>query len=181
MSIVFGMFLVILLFSSCENAESETYLIPSDYTGEIQVIFNQNGIPIKYKNEYGHDTTYTSKIGQPVKYENGRRLYEIPSNGILLTQFKNNDGFINREYYSVNGLGERIRLEVFEPGDSVKWKANNTMKGVFGDGVSGSYGNMNIPYQDFTVCIYGQLDSLKSRGECLKFDNRVGALIGLKL
>ena len=65
------------IVSSCyQRAEPETYLIPSNFTGEVNILFNQNGVPTKYKNEYGQDTIYTPKIGNPMKYENGRRVYE---------------------------------------------------------------------------------------------------------
>ena len=89
------------MISSCQRAEPETYLIPSEFKGKVQIIFNQNAIPVKYKNEYGRDTIYTPQLGNPIKYESGRRVYEIPSNGILLTQFKNNDGFIDRKYFLI--------------------------------------------------------------------------------
>ena len=47
---------------------------PRDYTGYIIVIFNQED-------------------GKPVKYEGKKRVYEIPSDGILKTQFNINDGW----------------------------------------------------------------------------------------
>ena len=103
-------YLIILLqaITSCyQKAEPETYLIPSFYTGKVNILFNQTSIPVKYTNEYNKDTIYTSQIGAPIKYENVRRIYEIPYTGILLTQFKENDGFIDRQYYSVDSEGKR--------------------------------------------------------------------------
>ncbi len=175
------------LLSSCnQKAEPETYLIPSEFKGEVNILFNQDGVPVKYKNEYGRDTVYTPEIGEKTKYENGRRLYEIPSSGILLTQFKTNDGFIDRKYYSVDSTGRRMALEVFKfehfKKDSAGYVVNDkNQKGIFGDGTSGSYGNMNIAFQDFTVCSYNELDSFSTKGYRKNFDSKIEKITGLTL
>ena len=110
---MFGIYLItfIQIVSSCgQKAEPETYLIPSNFTGEINILFKQNGVPYKDKNKYGRDTTYTPALGKPPKYENGRRVYEIPSDGILLTQFTPNPGFTDTKYFSVDSNGKRTLL-----------------------------------------------------------------------
>src|SRR5688572_24570469 len=57
----------------CNMAEKEAVIVPKGYKGYIVVIFNQkNG---------------TARITQ-----DGKRIYEIPSNGILKTQLKANYG-----------------------------------------------------------------------------------------
>lgn len=69
-------FSIILFFSSCFNqAEPEIHLIPKDYTGPVIIIFDD-------------------KQGVPAKYENGNRVYEIPQDGVLRTQFKKQQGSI---------------------------------------------------------------------------------------
>lgn len=175
------------MLSSCgQKAEPETYLIPENYTGEVNILFNQNGVPVKYQNEYGRDTIYTSQKGMPPKYENGRRLYEIPSDGVLLTQFKENDGFIDRQYYSVDGNGKRTPFEVFKfehfKKDSAGYVVDDpNKKGIFGDGTSGSYGNMHIFFQDFTVCSYNQLNSFNTKEYRRYFDDKIEKVTGLTL
>ena len=183
---IIGICLVALIANSCQRAERETYLIPSDFTGRVQIIFNQNGIPVKYQNEYGRDTTYTPKVGAPIKYENGRRLYEIPENGILLTQFKDNYGFINRTYFSVDKKGNRLPLEVYEldhyKRDSTRWVVKDkNKKGIFGDGTSGSYGNMNVAFQDFIVSSANTLDSFYKKEYKDKFMINLNKAAGLGL
>lgn len=66
-----SMLTVILLFafSSCRNITYETILIPEGYTGDVIIIFNQKG---KEKR----------------KFEGKHKVYEIPKDGILLTEFK---------------------------------------------------------------------------------------------
>src|ERR1700748_9632 len=95
MKTLFSIYVIALmqLTSSCKRSEPTIYLIPEGYTGRVVVVFNQTGKPIKYKDNYNHDAIYVSKVGTPVKYENGHRVYEIPSNGILLTQFESTYGW----------------------------------------------------------------------------------------
>jgi hypothetical protein len=58
--------LTIFGMTSCRNPEPADFLIPKGYSGRVVVVFEQ-------------------KEGAKHKYVNGRRIYEIPSNGILLT------------------------------------------------------------------------------------------------
>lgn len=185
---MFGIYLIAFLqmISSCQKAEPETYLIPSDYVGRVQIIFNQDGKPIKYKNEYGRDSVYVPQNGVPAKYENGRRIYQIPSAGILVTQFKENNGFIDRKYFTVSNNGERIPLQVFHlehpKKDSTSWNIkDNALKGIFGDGVSGSYGNMHIFFQDFIVSDFKTLDSFYTKPYQAFFNNKIEKITGLRL
>ena len=73
------------------TAEPETFLIPSGYQGKIRIILSQ-------------------KCGQPTKYEGKRRLYVIPDDGILMTQFEAEQGFINHEFYIIEN-GKRRKVE----------------------------------------------------------------------
>jgi hypothetical protein len=185
----FGIYLIALMqmLSSCgQKAEPETYLIPSNYVGRVQIIFNQNGIPVKYKNEYNRDTIYTPQMGVPIKYEDVRRVYEIPSDGILLTQFTPNPGFTDTKYFSVDSNGKRTPLEIYKLDHSKRDTADyivsdKSKKGIFGDGTTGSYGNMNIPFQDFTVCSYNQLDSFDKKEYLNYFNKKIEKAVGLSL
>lgn len=73
------------------TTEPETFLIPKGYRGTVRVVFDQT-------------------CGQPVKYEAKRRLYEIPNDGILLTQFKAEQGFIDQKFYIIEN-GKRRKIE----------------------------------------------------------------------
>jgi hypothetical protein len=72
---------VIQLLAGCTQVEEEIFILPKDYRGYIIIIYNQvNG---------------TSK-----KYEGSKRVYQIPENGILKTQFSTNDGWrTSPEFY----------------------------------------------------------------------------------
>jgi hypothetical protein len=83
----------IIFFSSClYHAEPEIHLIPKNYKGPVIIIFNE-------------------KKGNPQKYENDIRVYEISKDGILRTQFKKQQGSIAPDklkyfFYDKNGRQE---------------------------------------------------------------------------
>lgn len=70
---LFNCFFLALSLTSCNNAEPATYFLPENFEGLFTVIYSQ-------------------KFGQPKEYKNDRRIYRIPSSGILMTQFDFQDG-----------------------------------------------------------------------------------------
>jgi hypothetical protein len=157
-------FFMELLVSCHQKPEPETYLIPKGFTGRVNVIFNR-------------------KDGSPAKYENDRRLYEIPSNGILLTQFSGEYGFADHQYFYVDSNGKRTPLKIYQhdynKDGTVKWKIKDSTEiGVFSDGTTGQYGNSGDPqsvkWQEFFVSSYKGLDTMESLDS---FTNRIRKLI----
>ncbi len=169
---MFNIIILLQLLSSCsQKAEPETYLIPASYAGKVNILLNE-------------------KNGVAKKYEGGRRVYEIPADGILVSQFKVNDGFIDREYYSVDAKGKRTRLEVFKykhrEDGSIEWIVKDKKeKGVFNDGISGQYSSTAssraVSYQEFTVSNYATLDSFFTKQYQTSFDERLEKITGLNL
>ncbi len=60
-------FIISLLLFSCNNGDKEVVVLPENYKGYVVIIYNQEN-------------------GDSAKYENGKRIYKIPLNGILKTQ-----------------------------------------------------------------------------------------------
>jgi hypothetical protein len=160
-------FLIVAALSilSCNDPQPETYLIPQGFTGRVNVIFSR-------------------RDGAPNKYENGRRVYEIPANGVLLTQFKDEYGLVDHQYYYVDSNGKRTPLEIYKydhnKDGTVKWIVKDTNKlGIFSDGTTGQYGNNDntkvVKWQEFVVSSYAGLDTL---GSLDSFENRVKKVIG---
>lgn len=152
--------------SCAKKSEPETYLIPEGFTGKVNIIFNQ-------------------KDGNSVKYQEGRRIYEIPGDGILLTQFTTNDGFINREYYYKNEDGILKRLKTFNDDTiTVSDNRNKNEVGIFLDGISGVYGNSGEPsslvYQEFLVASYNNMDSFFTQEYSRTFNKKIEKISGLK-
>lgn len=94
----FGLIGLVIILSI---AKPEIYLIPDDYEGEVIVVFDQS-------------------VGEPEKYLDKKRVYEIPDDGILYTQFKWNAGLHNREFHfrgnMKNDIDEVKKRYVYEAG-----------------------------------------------------------------
>lgn len=158
--------LCLLTLSSCsQEAEPEAYLIPKGFKGRANVIFNRED-------------------GVPPKYEDGRRLYEIPANGILLTQFKDEYGFVDRLYYYVDSNSKRTPLHVYKhdynPDGTIRWIVKDSSEvGIFLDGTTGQYNNKDntksVKWQEFAVYSYRELGKMEPMDS---FRNRVKKFIG---
>lgn len=82
-----------LLLVGCENSKIE-FLIPSNYTGSIIVIYNQKSGSIEKETEHGI------------------RIYQIPKNGVLFTQSQRIKGALNISFWYVDEDGHKLH-EVF--------------------------------------------------------------------
>jgi hypothetical protein len=127
------------------KAPAETFLIPQAYRGKIHVHFNQT-------------------CGLKPEKEKNRRLYTIPDNGILFSQFTDKQGLIDQQYYIVNDQGSRTLLpQLNVQSYNEEWTRPKNPKepsrdilGVFFAGRVSSEG-----MYEFYVCTYRQLtDSL---------------------
>lgn len=136
---IFLLLLFMFALSSCleKRPEPEIYLIPNNYRGKVNIIFNQ----LK---------------GQKIMYEGDKRVYKVPKNGILLTQAKPEYGFVKHEYYFIDSLGNRTPINVLF--DNHK---NTNEIGIYRDGTVGKYGNsndQNLEFQEFYVTDKKSLD-----------------------
>ena len=121
----------------------ERYLIPENYRGPVYVIFNQ-------------------KDGQAKEYEGRRRLYRIPSTGVLFTQFKDEQGWINQDYYLVSPNGRRKKLGVLDSrGFNEEWTLEKNLKepsrdslAVLNPGTMGTMGNSGDPNSKVFLWLY---------------------------
>ena len=155
--------LTLLSTVSCKtNPESEDYLIPKGFIGRATVIFNQ-------------------EKGVPPKYENGRRIYELPPNGILVTQFKAEYGIIDHRYFYVDSSGNRTQLDIFQD-ESFKdstISVDRNKIGIFSDGITGQYAEgKKAPFQFFFVSSYNSFNKIESYDS---FNKRINKLMGFNL
>lgn len=91
---ILKLFLFLFVFG-CKTKENEVVILPEGYTGYIVIIFGQ-------------------EEGLQKKYENGKRVYEIPPSGILKTQFGADYGrsdFPEFYYGSHNGKELPIKID----------------------------------------------------------------------
>ncbi len=134
------LFSSIYFFASCQTAESETFIIPYGYKGKVIVVFEK-------------------KNGVSPKFERNSRVYEIPPSGILVTQFKINEGFMNRQFYYYDSLKQRIPIKYFK--NEKEAELTNEV-GIFYSGTAGIYGNsgdsLSVVYQEFIISDYKSLN-----------------------
>lgn len=95
--------------------QSDIFLIPEGYTGPVKITFNQEGYPA-------------------LKQENGRRIYEIPSTGELMTSSKNETSPVS--FYYVNANGHRTLID----------NTNQVIHGIATSSVSSGdrFGNIEV-------------------------------------
>jgi hypothetical protein len=168
LSYIILFFIVNVIFSSCDKqCQPEIFLIPDGYKGPIYIIYN-------------------IKNGSKKEYENNKRIYRLPANGILLTQFKDEYGIIDQEYYYQLASGKRIKLGILDSRDfNEPWSLKKNPKepsrdslaifnpasvGFIGEGKNkyyfqstfvGTYNNLkNSSWQEVN---YAYIDSLENK------------------
>lgn len=74
-----------------ESGENEIHSLPNGYTGPVFIILG-------------------AEDGSPPEYEDGARLYRIPQNGILKTQFSPIEDYRDISFYYRKENGERRKI-----------------------------------------------------------------------
>jgi len=92
---VVSIFALSLFNSYLSRLEPKTFLMDENFAGRVRVIYGE---------ECG--------INPPI--ENGRRIFQIPENGILIIQPEFEDGIIDHEYYFVDNDGEKTNIAEYE-------------------------------------------------------------------
>lgn len=136
----------------------ETYLIPSTLEKRFRVIYNE-------------------KCGIKPKYKNGRRIIEIPSNGILIIKSKSESGWIDHEYFLIDSIGNKTKVgnENFIQ-DKTTYKPNVSLTGSGVMSGSSLDKSSDIHYSDFIITkdTTTERDDFK---ESEKFDSLTRALV----
>jgi len=66
--------LSVCFISSCDIADNEKYFVPENFNGRVLILFNRAD-------------------GTPKEYDGWTRVYRIPEDGVLKTQFAPNEGW----------------------------------------------------------------------------------------
>lgn len=75
-----------------DTGDDEIFVLPHGFSGTVYIFYQQSS-------------------GAPLEYDRGKRIYRIPSNGILNTQFSFNAGWRNfGEFYYRQEGGDLLRL-----------------------------------------------------------------------
>jgi hypothetical protein len=116
--------------------QDEIHLLQSDYQGPVYIVFN-------------------SPQGEPPEYETGKRVYRIPANGILRTQFRPQSGVVrNMSYYYVSSIGKRTVIGFKSRGVTNDYSIvfiSHIETGSGGCQPDGDGGYINFPYRSYLV------------------------------
>ncbi len=147
------------LWKLSKTCEPETFLIPNNYKGEVRIIFNQ-------------------KCGEKPEYEGKNRVYYIPNDGILLTQFEDEQGFINQNFFIVeNGKRKEVQqlmVQDFNEEWTLEKNSNEPPRNkiaIFHAGRTYSDGSSS-----FYICTYNELKEFE-----FKYKNKRDSLIENKV
>ncbi len=150
-------------FASCQRTEPEVFIIPKGFKGKVMVVFEK-------------------KNGVLPKLEKNRRVYEIPNNGILVTQSMITEGFMSRQFYYIDSLNQRIPLKSFK---NEKEAESYDEIGIFYSGRAGIYGNsgglQSIIYQEFIVSDYKNLNSFFTEDYKKQFHKKLEQAVGYEI
>jgi hypothetical protein len=152
---ILGIILFVTIFIHKSSTTPVRYLIPEGYKGHVYVIFNQ-------------------KNGQKIEFEGRRRIYRIPKTGVLFTQFKDEEGWMDEDYYYITGTGKRIKLGIFDVRDyDEEWspkknhiEPSRDSLAVFNPGTMGTIGNSDDKKSKIYIELFvGTYNDIKIKGE----------------
>ncbi len=142
-------FLILLALVSCNKSESEIVIINENYIGRVIVIFNQED-------------------GEPVNYYDNKRVYVIPENGILKTQFSDNNGIGDFPLFYYKRISEKTLIN---------YKPYNEIPEDTVVGYGPSVGNFLKKYEKgeerlkFAIYYIGNKNQIeKARSQIIKLD-----------
>ncbi|WP_413999285.1 DUF6843 domain-containing protein [Flavobacterium sp. W1B] len=131
----------------------ETFLIPSGFEGRINVVFNQQN-------------------ANPIIVENDRRIYKIPSDGILITSSKLETGVLDQEYYYLDNNGNKEKIDLTELNKEAGLKAS-----VVKYGTVGIYGNSSeqnpLEFLESIIASKTTIDSIYEYKNEMDFQNKI--------
>lgn len=139
-----GLLVVLFLYTSCSRqGEDSIRLIPEGFEGPVMIIYNQSD-------------------GASIEYEGDKRLYRIPSDGVLRTQFKPNYGHQIHEFYYINREGKRTPIPFVDPWSWSKLDASEGVLICFAEevGMGGDKQGKEIRFRIFLVGPANKADSL---------------------
>ena len=106
---LFLIFLILLVTCSCDKGEDKIFILPENYVGHVIILYNQSD-------------------GLEKKYEGNKRVYEIPTSGVLKTKFVADYGWTEfPEFYYGKIQDDRKIPLIVEAEDFSEDKINATM------------------------------------------------------
>jgi len=147
--------------------EKERYIIPANFQGDIRIIYGQ-------------------PCGIDPVYEQGRRVLQIPADGLLLIKPAFKAGWIDNDYYVLDSLGHRQKLyeqPAFQENKPrlpcIVLNGTGGLGGLMPDGSFSSESPLAINYTRFKV--FTKNTAPESEAEINRREDRLDSLITEKV
>ena len=145
-----------LMYFGAKRMTPETFLIPQDFRGQITLVYNE-------------------PCGETIPKVDGKLIYKIPNNGVMILTNELETGLTDQEFFFVNSQGKKIeKLEALIQQnyneDYTLEKNNNepprNKVGVFhlGTGGGSSLKNENYEFHIFAVNSWDSLRVMENGG-----------------
>jgi hypothetical protein len=138
-----------------KKAEDTITLISEGYQGPVVIVLNQKG-------------------GQEKVYEGEKRIYKIPENGVLQTQFQEEYGLQSNKFYYVSKEGNRSEIKWLNISEEVNSGNANKTICIFNEehlskagGVDAEGEFSTAPMIAFYVGVFSEIE--KKMNEQMKF------------
>jgi len=146
-------FLSSFLMIGCNRSgEQEVVVVPKGFTGYVIIIFNQEN-------------------GQPVKYDGKKRVYEVPPNGILKTQFNVNDGLRDFTEYYYGLIAPENKLASFVDVEKIPKDKKVGFMGATGTVKKNGKSTERVKFSEFYIGTNSDIEKAKKLVEKLNIAN----------
>lgn len=144
--------LLFIMIGCSTGGEQEVLVVPKNFKGYVLVIFNQ-------------------KNGQPIRYMGKKRVYEIPANGILKTQFKVNNGWRDLTEYYVDEISHENMLPSFVEAEKIPKDKTVGFMGETGTVKKNSKSTERVEFSEFYIGTRSDIEKAKNLVEKLDIAN----------
>lgn len=144
-------FILFFIYYKTQQPSIDTYLIPKDFRGPIYIYYDQPN-------------------GTAKEYEGSRRIYRIPSNGVLLTEFGIKGSSIRlsepTKYYLVDKFNNKLEIKSLGLSSLGEIADTLNIRVINGGGPSTKYGKCSIfyvgqPTMKMKEYIYAQRNNMR--------------------
>jgi len=148
-----ALFSILLTFGmiGCNFAgEQEVIIVPRDFKGYIIVFLNERN-------------------GTPPKYSGTKRVYDVPQNGVLKTQFKYNDGWRELPEYYYDKIAPENKLKSYAVIENVPIDTVVGFMGAGGTIKKSEHSDDRLEFSLFFIGTKSEIEEAKEKVEKLDF------------
>lgn len=158
--------LLAFMFLGSKHMSPETFLIPKDFRGQITLIYNE-------------------PCGQTIPKVDGRLIYKIPDNGVMILKNEFETGIIDQDYYFVDENWSKISKipeliqQDFNEDYSLEKNKNEPPRNKIGLFLLGTGGGTTVENENYSfhMMAVNSWDSLRVQQNGVIPDNLIDSLL----